>query len=324
MLRTVLEDLELHPISIPMRHRFRGVDARESVLIRGPGGWGEFSPFPEYPVSVASRWLESALEAARGSLPEPIRTKIPFNVTVPEVSAGTAHALVKESGASTAKVKIGGSESDPSAEVERLDAVKDALGSGRIRIDVNGKWSVDYATQRLTQLARFDFEYVEQPVATIEEMVELRRRVDVPLAADELVRQQSNPHAVVAAGAADLVVLKVQPMGGVREVLRLASDLPVPVVISSALETSVGMYSGLVAASVLEHLPFACGLGTVALLGADPTSDPLVGFDGFIEVRRPEPNPTLLKRWRPEKERSSAILGKLYAAAQWLSERSPA
>jgi O-succinylbenzoate synthase len=316
----LLESIELHPVRIPMRYRFRRVDHREAVLVRGPAGWGEFSPFPDYPAEVTTRWLASALEAACSALPEPGRSRIPFNVTIPAVLPEIAAALVKESGAATAKVKVGDPGKSPGDDEERLDAVVEALGpEGKIRIDVNALWSLDEATERLGQLSRFDFEYVEQPVATIEEMIELRRRTGVRLAADELLRLSPDPLRIVESGAADVLVVKVQPMGGVGRVVDFASRSGVPVVISSALETSVGMYSGLLAASLLDELPYACGLGTVSLLEGDPTLEPRVGFDGYIEVKRVDPDPDLLERWRPDRIRSAEMLRKVRAAAKVLT-----
>jgi O-succinylbenzoate synthase len=302
-----------------MRHRFRRVDHREAILLRGPSGWGEFSPFPDYPPGVSARWLAAALELACGDLPDPGRAEVPVNVTIPAVAPETAASLVRESGASTAKVKVADPGADEEEEEERIKAVRDALGAeGKIRIDANASWDVDTAARRLERLAHYDLEYVEQPVATIEEMLELRRRIDVPLAADELVRQSPHPLQVVEAGAADVLVLKVQPMGGVSRVLDLARRSPVPVVISSALETSVGMYAGLLAASLLDDISFACGLGTVALLEGDPTPDPLIPKEGMLAVRRPEPDPELLERWQPDRDRSAQLLRRLRSAAEVL------
>lgn len=318
-MSNVLDGLRLVPVRIPMRHRFRGVDYREAVLIEGPSGWGEFSPFPEYPPEVAVRWLAAALELATGRLDDPVRAEIPVNATVPAVDPGTAVAIVSESGASTAKVKIGEPGQAESDDFSRVRAVRDALGSaGRVRVDVNAAWDVETATARLTNLAVFDLEYAEQPVRTIEEMVELRRRVPIKLAADELIRQSSDPLRVVEEGGADIAILKVQPMGGVAGVLHLARQAGVPVVISSAVETSVGMYGGLLAASLLDHLPYACGLGTVGLIGGDPTRDPLVPDEGVLEVRRPEPDPDLLAHWKPADSRSKSMLRRVRAAAKLL------
>lgn len=315
-----LEALELFPVRIPMRQRFRRVDHREAVLVRGPRGWGEFSPFPDYPPEVTTRWLAAALELACGELPEPRRSTIPVNATIPAIDPGPAVALLIESGCTTAKVKIGEPGQSEEEDVARVSAVRETLGpEGKVRVDVNAAWDLDTATRRLERLAEFDLQYAEQPVATIEEMKELRARVGIPLAADELVRQSPHPLQVIEEGAADVLVLKVQPMGGVRRVLDLANRAHMPVVISSALETSVGMYGGLLAAAVLDELPFACGLGTVSLIEGDPTLDPLVPKDGYIELRRPEPDPVLLDRWRPERDRGAEMLRKMRAAAEVLT-----
>lgn len=319
-MSALLEALELHPIRIPMRHRFRRVDHREAVLIRGQSGWGEFSPFPDYPPNVTTRWLASALEAACSSLPSPGRSSIPVNVTVPAVSPEVATRLVLESGASTAKVKVGEPGQTAEEEEERLAAVRSAIGpQGKIRIDANAAWDLETATARLASYSRFELEYVEQPVRTLEEMVELKRRTDVLLAADELVRLRPDPVEVAEMGAADILVVKVQPLGGVARTLDIAARAGIPVVVSSALETSVGIYSGLLVASLLPELPYACGLGTVALIEGDPTRSPLVSMTGELEVRRPEPDPELLERWRPDRDRSAEMLRKVRSAARVLT-----
>jgi O-succinylbenzoate synthase len=319
-LSALLEVLELHPIRIPMRHRFRRIDHREAVLIKGPTGWGEFSPFPDYQPEVTTRWLASALEAACSSLPAPGRLTIPINVTVPAVAPDVAVGLVLESGAGTAKVKVAEPGQAPEEDEARLEAVREAMGpTGKIRIDVNAAWDLDTATERIAALSRFDLEYVEQPVSSLESMVELRRRTDVPLAADELVRLRPDPLEVAEMGAADILVVKVQPLGGVSRTLDLATRAGISVVVSSALETSVGIYSGLLAASLLKDLPYACGLGTVSLIEGDPTRAPLVSMNGELEVRRPEPDPELLERWRPDRDRAAEMLRKVRSAAQVLT-----
>lgn len=319
-MTSILEPLRLHPVRIPMLHRFRRVDHREAVLIEGPAGWGEFSPFPDYSPGVTTRWLAAALEQACADLPSPKRSRVPVNVTVPAVSPTIAAAMVSESGASTAKVKIADPGQDAADDEARVAAVREVLGdSGKLRVDVNASWDLETAVFRLERLSRFDLEYAEQPVATVAEMAELRKRVDVPLAADELVRQSPRPLQVIEEGCADVLVLKVQPMGGVSRVIDLASRSPVPVVISSALETSVGIYPGLLAASLLDELPYACGLGTVTLLEGDVTRDPLIPKDGTLEVRRPIPDLDLLERWRPDRDRSAELLRRVRAAAEVLA-----
>lgn len=315
-----LADVELHPIRIPMRLRFRRVTWREAVVIRGAEGWGEFSPFPEYPPEVTVRWLAAGLEAAVRRWPDPIRSTIPVNVTVPAVDATEAARLVRRSGCSTAKVKVAEPGDSPDVDRERVAAVREALGpGGRLRIDVNAQWTVDQAVERIRDLAEFDLEYVEQPVATIDELIELRRRIDVPVAADEAVRFADDPLEVAARGAADLLVLKVQPLGGVRRVLDLAERAGLPVVISSALETSVGLAAGVAAAAALDDLPFACGLATASLLVGDVVSEPLVPVGGSIPVRRPQPDQELLERWKADPETERRLLRRLRDAAELLT-----
>lgn len=314
------EELELYPVRLPMRHRFRGLWHREAVLVRGPSGWGEFSPFREYPPEVAARWLASALESACGVWPEPRRDRVPVNVTIPAVDPDTARHLAKASGAVTAKVKVAEAGQSESDDLARVEAVREALGGeGRIRVDANAAWDVPTAIARIEALDRFGLEYVEQPVATIEEMKEVRAAVSVPLAADELVRLLPDPVRVAEEEAADIVVVKVQPLGGVQRALDVANRLGLPVVVSSALETSVGMAAGVAAAAALADLPYACGLGTVSLFGEEVVVDPLTPVDGLVEVRRPEPEPDLLARHHPGPEREAEMVGRMRKAAQWLT-----
>jgi O-succinylbenzoate synthase len=278
-------DLLARAYRIRMRMPFRGITVREGVLLKGPRGWGEFSPFPEYGPSVAVQWLAAARESATTGWPTPVRTRVPVNATVPAVSAESAHHLVATSGCTTAKVKVGDVDS-----VARVEAVRDALGPhGKLRVDVNGGWDLDTAVASIQRLEPFDVEYVEQPVATFEEMVALRKRVNVPLAIDESLRTAPDPFHLPARKGADVVVLKVQPLGGVRRALEIAEAVGIPAVVSSALETSVGIAAGIALAAALPELPFACGLGTVSLLEGDVTNDPLVPKSGYIAVRSVEP-----------------------------------
>ncbi|MEX2423819.1 MAG: o-succinylbenzoate synthase [Acidimicrobiia bacterium] len=315
-----LADVVLHPVRIPMRVRFRRVTWREAVLLEGAAGWGEFSPFPEYPPTTTARWLAAGLEAAVREWPDPVRTRIPVNVTIPAVDPEVAYHTVIESGCRTAKVKVAEPGEDQGLDDARVAAVRDALGpDGRVRIDVNGQWTVDEAVARIEALSVHGLEYVEQPVATIDELIELRRRIDVPIAADEAVRTVDDPMEVVERGGADLLALKVQPLGGVHRTLDLARRSGLPVVISSALETSVGLAAGLAAAAGLPELPYACGLATGALLEGDVTSDPLRPVDGEITLRRPVPEPDLLDRWRADRETERRLLRRLRDAAELLT-----
>lgn len=315
-----LDALGLHPVRIPMRHRFRQVDHRDAVLIEGPAGWGEFSPFPEYPAEVAARWLAAALEAACVGLPEPKRDRIAVNVTVPAVDPDTARRLVRASKARTAKVKVAEPGQTEGDDLARLEAVREALGpDGKLRVDANAAWDVPTAEERIRHMAVYGLEYVEQPVATIEEMRRLRREVDVPLAADELIRRLPDPLVVAEQEAADVVVLKVQPLGGPRRALEVAQRCGLPVVVSSALETSVGMAAGVAVAAALPDLPYACGLGTVSLLAFDVVADPLEPCDGYVEVRRPVPDPAALERLRPDVATATGLIERLRSAGEVLT-----
>ena len=277
--------------SIPMRTRFRGITVREGMLIRGPAGWGEWSPFLDYDDEVAEAWLRCAEEAAAGDWPEPLRRSIPVNVTVPAVAPERAHAIVLAGGCATAKVKVAEPGQDLADDLARLEAVRDALGpGGRVRVDANGGWDVDDAVRAIGLLDRAagGLEYVEQPCASVEELAAVRRAVDVPIAADESIRRAADPYRVRDLEAADVAVLKVQPLGGVRACLRIAEDIGLPVVVSSALETSIGIATGLALAAALPELPYACGLATVQLMTDDLAVAPLLPVDGWLSVGVPE------------------------------------
>jgi O-succinylbenzoate synthase len=286
-------------LSIPMRTRFRGITVREVALLPGAAGWGEWSPFLEYADPVAEPWLRCAEEALAGDWPAPVRDTVPVNVTVPVVAPEEAHRLVAGSGCRTAKVKVADPGVPLGADAARLEAVRDALGpGGAVRIDVNGLWDVDTAAHAIGVLDRAagGLEYVEQPCETVEDLARVRRRVDVPIAADESIRRAEDPYRVRDLAAADVAVLKVQPLGGVRACLRIAQDIGLPVVVSSALETSVGIAAGVALAAALPELPYACGLATVALLTDDVAVPPLLPTAGTLPVGRPEVDPAALDR----------------------------
>ncbi|WP_392390650.1 o-succinylbenzoate synthase [Nocardioides sp. L-11A] len=276
-----------------MRTRFRGITVREAALIEGPAGWGEWSPFLEYPPEVAQPWLRCAEEAAAGAWPAPVRDRVPVNVTVPAVGPERAHEIVLAGGCRTAKVKVAEPGQGTAEDEARLEAVRDALDAGgpggRIRVDANGGWSVDEAVAAIGRLDRAagGLEYAEQPVATVEDLALVRRRVDVPIAADESIRRAEDPYRVRDLAAADIAVLKVQPLGGVRACLEIAERIGLPVVVSSALETSVGIAAGVALAASLPELPYACGLATVQLLTSDVVAAPLLPVDGALPVVRP-------------------------------------
>jgi len=224
---------------------------------------------------------------------------VPVNGLVPAVEADTAERLAAEAaaaGMTTVKVKVGGGPIGDDAD--RVAAVRAALGpGGRIRLDANGAWDVDTAVAALQHLARFDLELVEQPVADLADLARVRRRVPVPVAADESLRSLGDARRLAALDAADAVVVKVQPLGGVRAALRVIDAAGVPAVVSSLYETSIGLAAGVALAAALPELSFACGLGTGALLAGDVVADPLIPVAGLLPVRRPEPDPALLARW---------------------------
>lgn len=276
--------------------RFRGVTRRSGMLLQGAAGWGEWSPFPEYGRPEIDAWWRAAVESATQPWPVPVRDSVPVNSIVPAVPAEVAGRYALAGGCRTAKVKVAEPSQGLADDLARVEAVRAALGpDGRVRVDANGAWSVDEAVTAIRQLARFDLEYVEQPCASVEELAQLRVRlarlgVQVPIAADESIRRADDPQRVVALAAADVAVLKVQPLGGVRRCLELAEQLGLPVVVSSALETSVGIAAGVALAAALPELPYACGLNTLALLETDVTDDPLVVRDGRLDVRRVSPS----------------------------------
>ena len=312
--------MEVHVYAVPMRTRFRGVDRREGVLLRGPVGWAEFSPFWDYAAATCVPWWRAACEAAYDGWPVAVRDQVPVNCTVPAVDAEAAGGIVSASGCSTAKVKVAEPGQSFADDYARVAAVRDALGStGRLRVDANGAWDVESAVRNIADLAALDLEYVEQPCRSVEELAAVRRRVGVPIAADESIRRAADPLRVARAEAADIAVLKVQPLGGVGACLRIAERIQLPVVVSSALETSVGIAAGVALAAALPELPYACGLATVSLLERDAVDQPLLPVDGMLPVLRPEPSNVALaavaaddavsERWQQRVARVRALAG---------------
>jgi O-succinylbenzoate synthase len=305
--------------SIPMRNKFRRITVRNGMLLRGPAGWGEFSPFEDYSDAEVVPWLAAAVETTLRPWPTPVRTRIPINCTVPVVAPERAAEIVRASGCATAKVKV----ADPGASIvedcERVAAVRDALGpTGAIRVDANAAWDVDTAVAAIRELdkAAGGLEYVEQPCPDLDELAAVRRRVDVRIAADESIRRAEDPLRVAVAGAADVAVLKVQPLGGVARTLAVAEACGLPCVVSSAVETSVGLAAGLALAAALPELDFACGLGTMSLLTSDVVPDSLRPVDGWLPVPTtpPAPDPNLVHAdeavtsyWRARLRRVAAL-----------------
>lgn len=314
----------LHVVALPLRTRFRGIDVREALLFEGPAGWAEFSPFTEYADDEAATWLAAAIDFAWNPQPDAVRARIPVNATVPAVPAtAVAEVLSHFDGCRTAKVKVAEAGQTLADDVARVAAVREAMGpAGRIRIDANGGWNVDEAEHALRELAAYDLEYAEQPCTSVAELAELRWRVHrsgIDIAADESVRKAADPLLVAREQAADLLVVKAAPLGGVRRALRIVADAGLPAVVSSALDTSVGLGMGLALAAALPELDYDCGLGTASLLAADVTAEPLRAADGAIEVRRAVPDADLLRRyaasparrvwWEQRLERCHGLIG---------------
>lgn len=299
-----LEDVldRLHVVALPMRVRFRGITTRELALIEGPAGWGEFGAFVEYEPCEAAHWLASAVEGAYRPPPPVHRDRIPINATVPAVPAAqVSEVLARFPGARTAKVKVAEPGQTLADDVARVNAAREAVAT--VRVDANGGWSVEEAAAAAAALtADGPLEYLEQPCATVGELAALRAQVDVPIAADESIRKADDPLAVVRAGAADIAVLKVAPLGGISALLAIAAQIHIPVVVSSALDSAVGISHGLTAAAALPELGHACGLGTGGLFVED-VAEVAPPVDGYLPVGPVTPDPARLRALAAPPER---------------------
>ena len=278
----------LRVLALPMRTTFRSLDVRETALIKGESGWGEFAPFVEYSDQESLPWLESAIEAADKSLSPALRELIPINATVPASNdeAEIEQILSWYQGVDTVKIKVGTGIRE---DLARLKAVRKYLPKAKIRIDVNGSWSLDDALVNINgiynEVAGDSLEYVEQPVASLDELKQLRELLSasVKIAGDEVLRKAVDPFAVNLEGAIDILMLKVSPLGGIKRAMDLAIHHKLPVVVSSALESAVGISHGLALAARLPELDYACGLGTSALFNQDIGDIPII--DGAIKVK---------------------------------------
>lgn len=300
-----------HVVSLPLVTRFRGVDRREAVLLDGPAGWSEFSPFLEYADEEASTWLAAALDFGwRDSSAPRLRASIPVNATLPAVPLGEIAAVLSLFGeCRTVKIKVAERGETLADDVARVRETRRLLGpAGRIRLDANGAWTVDEAEHAVRALEQFDLEYVEQPCATVPELAELRRRIhriDVLVAADESVRKAADPLAVARAEAADLLVIKAAPLGGIDRALAIVAEAGLPAVVSSALDSSIGLAMGAELAARLPALDYDCGLGTAALLADDVVARPLRPVDGVIAAGRVTVDPDALLRLAADPERTA-------------------
>ena len=274
----------LRVIALPMKTNFRGISVREVALIKGSHGWGEFSPFLEYDDAESAPWLASAIEAATTPQPQLYRSSVAVNGTIPALNdpADLARMVDSFPGVNTFKVKVG---NDLAEDLARVNVIRQLQPQAKIRIDVNGLWSVDQAEEFLTLVGQI--EYVEQPCATIEELRELKSRTSVRIVGDEILRKAPNPFEIDLTGAIDYLMLKVQPLGGIKRAHALAEHHKLPVIVSSALESAVGINHGLLLAASFKEMNFDCGLGTGSLLAADVAHLPIV--DGKIEISQFEP-----------------------------------
>lgn len=300
--------ISTYAIGLPTR--FRGITSREGMVWRGAAGWGEWSPFLDYAGPELLPWLRAADEAADVGWPAAVRSEVAVNSTVPATDPERAATIVLAAGCPTVKVKVAERGQSLAEDVARVEAVRDALGpDGRLRVDANGGWTPDEAMTAIRELSRFGLEYVEQPCRSVTELAEVRTRLaragrHVLIAADESIRRAADPYRVAALEAADIAVLKVQPLGGVRACLEIAERIGLPVVVSSALETSIGIRMGLALAAALPELPYACGLNTVALLSDDLVAAPLLARDGSIAMQQLSADPAALVRCAASEERS--------------------
>ena len=314
---------DAHVVALPMRVRFRGITTREALVLRGPHGWTEFSPFVEYDDDEAAAWLRAAVDFGWRAHDAAAADSVPVNATVPAVAPdAVADLLARYPGCTTAKVKVAGPGTTIDDDVARVAEVRRVMGAdAEVRIDANGLWSVDEAAVALERLAPFRLQYAEQPCRTVEELAALRSRIDglgVLVAADESVRKASDPLAVARAGAADVLVVKAQPLGGVAAAGAVVAEAGLPCVVSSALDTSVGLGMGAFLAATAMTPGYAAGLGTAAMFTSDVTASPLLPEAGRIPVRRVEVSRDLLARnaasperaawWRARVERVHALL----------------
>ena len=282
MDQRLLETLRV--IALPTKTNFRGITVREVALFKGEYGWGEFSPFLEYDDAEASHWLACAIEAATTPRPQLFRTSVAVNGTIPALNDSVQLQTIVESfpAVRSFKIKVGNNLVE---DLARVQIIRQLRPEAKIRVDVNGLWSLDQAEAFLTAVG--EIEYVEQPCATIEELKELKRRTSVKIVGDEILRKADNPFEIDLTGAVDYLMLKVQPLGGIKRAHAIAEHHKLPIVVSSALESAVGINYGLTLAASFKEMNFDCGLGTGSLLAQDVAHLPIV--DGKIEITEFEP-----------------------------------
>ena len=292
---------ELKVVSIPVKNNFRSVKYREIALFQGPEGWSEFSPFLEYSANESAIWLKAAIEAATKPAPKPIREVIEVNATLPNVKAEEVSSILKGfQGCTTVKIKVNDFLNDHLI----LQEVLRVIPKVKFRLDVNGGWQLDEA---VVNLANYENEfpgqidYVEQPCIDLADIKSLRGKIKLKIAVDESIRKFLGSDLTKIKEVADIAIIKWAPSGGISASLEIIEKIKLPVVISSALESSVGISHGVALASVVPNLYGACGLGTVSLLEGDVTSKPLIAEDGFIKHRKI--NPDLIEQFKADPAR---------------------
>ena len=292
-----------------MRHRFRGISHREMLIFKGQQRFAEWSPFLDYGDQEASVWLQAALDWANDPLPATFRKTIKINATLPAVEPEKIlEILAQFEGFDTVKIKVAEPGQNIAQDLDRVRFVAEHFPEARLRLDANGGYSTDQAMEVAMAISPLRIEYLEQPVATVSELIELKGRlthagIPIKIAADESIRKASDPLEVAKLGAADIVVLKVQPLGGIAEAKSIASESGLEVVVSSALETSLGIAQGLYLAAALPTLNYACGLGTLNLLAGDVCTESLIPKNSELELRVPEPAPELLAKFEAAPDR---------------------
>ena len=272
-------------VALPTNTNFRGINLREVALFKGEYGWGEFSPFLEYGYKESAPWLMCAIEAATQPRPKLYRNSVKVNGTVPALNdpAEIERIVASLPGVQTFKVKVGDNLLE---DIARLAKVRALAPKAKLRIDVNGNWDVVTAVTNLRSIYENigPLEYAEQPCATIAELRELKEKLklDIPIAGDEVLRKAADPFAVDLSDAIDILALKVQPLGGIARAHKLAEHHKLPVVVSSALESAVGINYGLTLAASFKEIDFDCGLGTSSLLSSNVADLPII--NGAIEI----------------------------------------
>jgi len=281
---------KLQVVSIPVKANFRGINFREIALFEGPAGWSEFSPFIEYSNKESSTWLKAAIEGATKEPPKPIRDQVEINATLPNVKVSEVKELLAGfNGCNTIKIKINDFETDQALLIECLKEIPKA----KFRLDVNGGWALEEAIANVQSYEKAFgslIEYIEQPCTDFADLNSLRNSTGIKIAVDESIRKYLAGDLTKIKEVADIAIIKWAPTGGFDAALEVIEKIGLPVVISSALDSSVGISHGLSLAEAVPNLYGACGLGTVCLLEGDVTSNPLMPINGIIKNRKVIPD----------------------------------